>query len=241
MVYDQQPGPETQSLAYVLPNELRQSLLSAGMPPEKIPNEDNLESMLQALEVRFDEWMAYRLAPIQYVQERYCQLKGMITVEHYPVLEIISVKRIIAGEINNKGVPKPKLIETNALWEGGRNIKVAFQTQERCRYRIEYVAGYDPVPPIVTATLLNLLKSFFLNYQGDPTKASPSDLLAQLGTLTRDLTQVSLPGGISQSFRVGDPSTGGKGGGNGKTGGGGGTELDRALLPLLKFKRQVIT
>ena len=231
---------EEQPLAYVFPDELRQTLLLAGLPEERIPFKTNIEALLRSLEVRFDEWLGYRLAPTKYLKERPCQTNGIITVEHYPVLDVLSVKQVQTGWTGSKVNPKLELIDVDALWEGGRNIKVP--NWGRDRFRVEYVAGYDPIPTIVKETLLNLLKNFFLNYEGDPMAASPSDLLAQLNTLTRDLTQVNLPGGISQTFRVGDPSGGGKGGG--KSGGSdGGTELDRALLPLLKFKlrRQTIT
>lgn len=235
-----QPELESQPLAYVLPPELRRTLLGTGMPVEKIPVDAKLEELLRSLEVRLDEWLGYRLAPTRYLQERPCQLNGILTVTNYPVLEIISVKRIVFGSINSKTDSQPKLWDVEAWWEGGRNIRVP--SIGRDKYRVEYVAGYEPIPPIVKETLLNLLKDFFLNHQGDPAIASPSDLLGHLGTLTRDLTQVNLPGGISQTFRVGDPSGGGKGGG-GKGGDSGGTQLDRALLPLLKLKlsRQTIT
>lgn len=235
--YPLQSELEPQDLAYVLPQELRQTLLGAGMPVEKIPADANLEAMLRSLEERFDEWLGYRLAPTKYIKERPCQLNGILTVEHYPVLQILSVKRIITGWIGSQSNPNPQLWDVNAQWMGGRNIRVPSNGRER--YRVEYVAGYDPIPPIVKEVLLNLLKSFFANYQGDPLAISTGDLLAHLNTLTRDLTQVNLPGGISQTFRVGDPSGGSKGGGQP----GGGTELDRALLPLLKFKmrRQTIT
>ena len=230
---------ESQPLAYVFPAELRQTLLGAAVPPEKIPGDEALESLLRSLEVRLDEWVGYRIAPTKYVKERPCQLNGVLTLEHYPVLEIISVKRIMSGWLGGKDL-KPVLEEVEVFWAGGRNIRVPSVTRER--YRTEYIAGYDPIPPIIKETLLNLLKAFFLNYQGNPLAVSPSNLLAHLNTLTRDLTQVNLPGGISQTFRVGDPSGGGKKGG-GKGGDGGGTELDRALLPLLQFKlkRQTIT
>jgi hypothetical protein len=246
MVYDRttafeqplQSELEAQPLAYVLPEELRQTLLSAGLPEEKIPGASNLEQLLRSLEVRVDEWMGYRLAPTRYIKERPCQTNGILHLEYYPVLDVISVKRVVAGFLGTAS-PKPQLWDVPTLWEGGRNIKVP--SQGRDRYRVEYLAGYDPIPPIVKETLLNLLKAFFVNYQGDPAIASPADLLAHLNTLTRDLTQVNLPGGISQTFRVGDPSGGGKSGGG--KGGDGGTELDRALLPLqkLKLRRQVIT
>jgi|GEM_PF-2249354 len=254
MVYDRtrafesplQAELEPQPLAYVLPSELRQTLVTAGMPAEQVPTDTNLESLLRSLEVRLDEWIGTRLAPTKYIKERPCQTNGILTLDFYPVLDILTVKRVTSNWESGTSNPKPRLEEIKFLWEGGRNIKVqpvgfAFG---RDRYRVEYIAGYDPIPPIVKETLLNLLKNFFLKYQGDPTAASPSDLLAHLSAITRDLTQVRLPGGISQSFRLGDPS-GGKGGGenSGGSGGGGGTELDRALLPLVKLKlrRQTIT
>jgi len=232
---------EPQPLAYVFPPDLRHTLLGAGMPPEKIPGDEALEPLLRSLEVTLDEWLGYRIAPTKYIKERSCQVNGILTLECYPVLEIISVKRIKSQWTGKQGL-QPQTEEVDAFWEGGRNLKVPSITRER--YRVEFVAGYDPVPPIIKETLLNLLKKFFLSYRGNPAFVSPGDLLAHLSALTRDLTQVNLPGGISQTFRIGNASGGGKNrDGGSKSGDNGGTELDRALLPLLKLKlrRQTIT
>lgn len=218
----------TLALTYLFPEDLEHLWDSFGFSPEAIPSIDKIEAFLRVLEIRIDSWFGCRIAPCEYVQERPSNNNGIIVLANYPVLE---VKDVELRWVRVAPKQSPAYTKIDVLWEGGRII---YTPTKGDYYRIKYVAGYDPIPDQIKECLIGLLFRFFTLSPGD---FNVGKLLQFTISPRKDLTNVSLPGGIGQTFRVGTLE---------KTNDGaniGGSELDIALLPLieLRIRRTVIT
>lgn len=112
----------------------------------------------------------------------------------------------------------------SAYWDGEQVI----YTGSRGRFVVEYWAGLQPIPDVVKHTAFAVLKSV-IKFGGS------MGGFEALNEPTKDLTSLSLPGGLSQSFQRG---SGGAGGGGGSKGGG--TALDRLLAPIEQYRRRII-
>ncbi len=162
--------------------------------------------------------MGFRAAPTKYTEILTSNARGVVLVYQHPVISIEKVECMLPHLV---GKPEATL-DPRAVWAGKRTLAVGYG--EGVNYRVTYTAGLDPLPKIFSDVIFNLLG-----------KAFQAGGLNFLDAPVRDLTNVALPGGLSQTYRIGG-SGGGQGGG-----GGGDTELGRALAPLMRYRRKVIT
>jgi hypothetical protein len=219
-------------LAYLLPDELQAYLIAEGLfTSTSAPTLDDLEIFLYGLEAIFDAWVGHRIAPAPYTEEKTSNTNGIITLSKYPVIQVKQVQlRILAVEANNSILP-PRYTKTEVLWTGGRTIQVFYPGDV---YLVDYVAGSVEIPLQLKKCLFNLIKKML---QEKPGALDVNFLNAFCSTPNRDLISVHLPGGIGQTFRVGETTS--------KAGEGQGTnsQLDRMLAPLngLRLRRQTIT
>lgn len=216
-------------LAYLLPEELQSHLIQWGyFTPTNIPTLDDLEVFLCGLEAVFDTWVGHRIAATAYTEERISNANGLIILSKYPVIEIKQVQQRALSLINQ--APQAlQYTKVDAAWQGGRSILV---TSAGDNYKIDYISGSTEIPLQLKRCLLNLIKKMLQENSG---AIDVGILNAFCSTPNRDLVSVHLPGGISQSFKVGE--TGSKNGEAQSTN----TQLDRVLSPLLRLRRQTIT
>ncbi|QLE46360.1 hypothetical protein FD723_39815 (plasmid) [Nostoc sp. C052] len=219
-------------LAYLLPEELQSYLIQGGyFTPTNVPTLDDLEIFLYGLEALFDAWVGHRIAATPYTEERISNASGLITLSKYPVIEVKQI-RYRALTIVNQLPQSPALQyvpKVDALWQGGRSILVGSVGDS---YKIDYTAGSAEIPLHLKKCLLNLIKKML---QENPGAIDVGILNAFANAPNRDLISVHLPGGISQTFKIGETNS------KGSEGQSSNTQLDRALAPLLRFRRQTIT
>ena len=89
--------------------------------------------------------------------------------------------------------------------------------------RVTYVAGYDPLPKLFPQCMYQMLLKALENNSPD---------LNWLEEPTRDITSLSLPGGLSHSFKLGNSESR-----KDKLS----RNIDRLLAPLDKYRRVILT
>jgi hypothetical protein len=211
-------------LAYLLPEEFVELLPAWNL---EVPPIEDLTRFLEFLEARLDAWLGYRYAATDYDETMVSNIDGIIFFRHRPVIEVYEVLERVPTVYNQSET----WVKVLASWDQGDIVAVP---SVRVRYRCRYQAGHLDIPLIIKDCLLSLLNSYF---EGGG-KITAASFLSYSNTPIRDLTNVSLPGGLSQTFRVG----GGGGPINSGVSRSRGTILDRAFEPLLdlRVRRQTI-
>jgi len=205
-------------MPYLEPEVARSRLIQYGIyTQENAPSVEMIADILYRLEVRVDEWFDYSIAPTEYTERLTSNSRGLVLTHHYPVISIVKVTQISAQITPNALT----FINPQALWDGKRTLRVG--GMGGINYDVTYIAGYNPIPKLLVDSMFGLLTQVF--------QSGGLDFLDQP---VRDLTNISLPGGLAQTYRVGESkSDGGNGGGS--------TQLDRALAPLAKLRRRIKT
>jgi hypothetical protein len=140
---------------------------------------------------------------------------------------VISVEDIVLVPIQQYGYTATPLSLGPFLanWWQGRKINTG---RPEVTIRVTYTAGIDPIPPIVGMTFFQLAKEIAVKGGGVDT--------GFLYQPTSDVQSISLPGGISKSFKVADTKTGSDAGP-----GLGTSVLDRTLSPINRYRFAYIT
>jgi len=211
-------------LAYLQPSVARDRLIAAGIySVELAPTSEALSWVLSAIETRIDGWLGQRMAPTDYTERLTTNSAGNVLLYHYPVLAVMGIgwyRDVIPG---HESVPVQP-IDIPSVWRQDRRLSLPLGNTP---VQVTYRAGYDPIPAIVGMATWDLLT---LTLKTTGTTGN----VGFLDEPVRDATSLSLPGGISKSFRLG-------GGGSSDGGGsGGGTILDRTLSPLERYRRRIV-
>lgn len=197
------------ALAY-LPLEEARNRISVDdvILPESLSDPISIESLIERIEIWIDSFLNRRLAATKYDQTIASNHRGIVVLPEIRVINIVSVKALYPMPIQSKDEDiaikddedaEPyydlKEIVQTCVWDG----KQAICTYSCAgQYRVVYWAGYRPVPQLVTEVAYNMLRGA-IAHGGD---------LGFLTDVTKDLTSVSLPGGLSQSFQRGQSGSG---------------------------------
>lgn len=214
------------TLAYLMASEARNRLIASGEYDDlTAPQASALEFFLEDIEIVLDEWLGYRAAPTDYVDNVPVNGKGSLVLPNFPVLSVTSGSLLSAqspGFQSQQQLPSAVPIQ----WTSGRVIvvgtpKLAGTATGRMMFQVAYRAGLDPLPGSFKLVTFQLLK-FLMSNGGD---------ITAFDAPSRDVTSISVPG-MSKAFRVngGSPSEGSSG-----------SQLDRLLTPIGQYRRLHVT
>lgn len=199
---------------YLTPDEASSRLLAARLCDlESLPDMATLESWLTIAQIEMDNWLHQSLLPAEHTEILRANYRGILNIPRSPVLE---VKRVAMFSTSLVGRPQLE-IEIPAIWVGGHSVEVG-GTQCFCsngRYKVTYLAGYEPLPGIVPQVMFNVLRRLMSGIA--------------LGDRTRYLTNVGLQGGISQTFELGKEAKDQRSS----------TNLDDLMSPLKRYQRNL--
>lgn len=218
------------SPVYLSPEKARLWLIGENLfTEETVPSLEDLADIILEIEDRIDEWLERRVAPTQYTETDVTNHKGIALMSHYPVL---SVEEIALYPDAAVGGTKPQPIEPGRILGIWRQDRRLYLWERGLVLRVRYTAGLDPIPRIFTTVAFEVLSRALQR------SARGSLAFLELPFQEREVASISLPGGLSKSFRTYRPSDP-KGSGSGA--GGSITELDRLLAPLAKYRYPVVT
>jgi hypothetical protein len=213
---------------YLTEDEAIDTLSEEGITPPV-----NLLRLLRGIESRIDEWLNWRPALTRYVEYLTPNKSWHLYLNNYSPQSIISVKSRYPSYIKNspeaiaeKEASPPDNEDTiytlgvNAFWDNDSRIRInpyrnAFPSyrQDFIQFEVTYYAGLDPLPRIFTETVYEVLLAAVEN----------GNSLGFLHDPTSDTQSLSLPGGLSESKKLGDTKSS--------------NYLERLLQPLSKYRR----
>lgn len=199
---------------------------------ETLPPADELEEIILAIEDRIDEWVGCRVAPTQYVEDDVTNRKGIAMLNHYPVVSVEEIALYPDHVIPAEPAPiEPSRI--SGIW---RRDRCLYMGSADLLLRVRYTAGIQPIPrTFTTVASAVLLKAMGMSPTGDTS-------FLEAPFQEREVSSISLPGGLSKSFRTYRPPAPSNSGGTTGSGlDGSVTELDRLLAPLKRYRYRVIT
>jgi hypothetical protein len=190
------------------------------------PSDLWLNEVLEIGEETIDSWLSHKFGKRQYQEKGVASEDGEVFLRQCPVLEILKVSIYLPDYPNSPPGASPidlEQYEGFAVWLHRNSIWVAYP---RVVATIDYIAGIEPIPPEVERVAFNLFRFFLEN-------TPPGDYpdTTALNAPTRDMTSLSLPGGLSRSFQLGSSSDESRGVP------GTGSILDRLMQPLKKYRR----
>ena len=181
-----------------------------GVPEDKIPTPAKLQTLLRRIAAKIKSFLKFEPLPSIYVEQTVTSEDGLITFSHYPVLRVLEVVHRYGAQ-----PPEPfRLLKPYSLWAGDTRYYVGAYL---AAIEVRYEAGFDPMPPEFIDAVLSILRDAIMEHGGR---------LDFLDTPTRDVTSLSVPGGLSQSFQLG------------KTKDGEGTQLERYLADVAVYQRK---
>lgn len=200
---------------YLTPDEAASRLLASGISSlETLPDAATLENWVTIAQTQMDNWLQQSLLPTEHTEILQANYRGVLNVPKAPLLEI---RRITASLPSIPG-RSPTEIEIPIAWAGGQNLEIGglgcYCSSQRY-YKVTYLAGYDPLPPIVPQVAFNILKRLMAG--------------VELGDRTRHLINVGLQGGISQTFALGNEAK------NQRSS----TNLDDLMSPLERYRKKL--
>ena len=224
---------------YLLPEEIKVRLIKSGdYTEEDVPGLDDIQYLIDLVVMRFELWLGYSMPLQQYAETLNASYGGVVLMTHSPVKSVVSV-HWTQDQYPGYETSPTTLIECRTLWhphKSGRRLEVLYPSASfsstqppegvvtRWFYDVVYMAGYDPIPNEVKLVLTQLLLKSIreTGISGD---------LSFLDMPRRDVASVSIPGGVTKTYRVSSASGGA---------GSGGTELDIILTPLNKYRKQFV-
>ena len=180
--------------------------LDAGIPDAR------LSLLIESLENRVDAWLDCCVSPKLYIRKIRSDRQGLLMLNDTPVLEIIQLECLLSYFTSNPGTP----IATAGLWDGGNYLRTGMSN---AYFRVTYRAGYALIPEVFETTIFEALAIAL----------QPENLATGLEFLSRptaDITSLTLPGGVSQTFQVS------------KTEGASATNEGRLFQRLIPFRRK---
>lgn len=216
------------SPVYLSPEKARLWLIgSTSFTEATVPPPEELSEIILGIEDRIDEWLGRRVAPTQYTETGVTNHKGIALMTHYPVLSVEEIA--LYPDVAVGAEPQP--IEPGRIAGIWRQDRRLYLWSHGLVLRVRYTAGLEPIPRIFTAVSLEVLSKVL--------EKSPTGSLGflELPFEEREIASISLPGGLSKSFRTHRP---GNPKGSGSGAGGSITELDRLLAPLERYRYPVV-
>jgi hypothetical protein len=214
------------SLAYLTAEAARDRLILMGKyTAETAPSLELLELGLSDLEIVVDGWAGYRIAPTQYTERLTTNAKGEAIMTYYPVLSVENLMSFQDHAVGISPLPIPK-VQIASIWRQNRRL---FFNVRNVPFEVTYVAGIDPLPREVTQAVWSLLLKVIEE------RALGGDLNF-LNTADREVASISIPGGLSKSFRY--PTSSSSGNSNRQQPQ---TVLDKILMGIDKYRRRTIT
>lgn len=192
------------------------------------PSDVWLEEVLTIGEETIDSWVGLSFGKQQYQEKGVASEDGDVLLRKHPALEVLKVTVYLPDYPNSPNGPSSidlEQYEGFTVWLQRNSIWVAYP---RATVAVDYLAGIDPIPPEVNRVAFNLFRFFLEN---TPPGGYPDT--TALNSPTRDMTSLSLPGGLSRSFQLGSNNLAGKT----KGVAGDGSILDRLMEPLRKYRR----
>jgi hypothetical protein len=199
---------------YLTPDEASSRLLAARICDlESLPDMATLESWLMIAQTEMDNWLHQSLLPTEHTEILRANYRGILNIPRSPVLEVKRVTMFLTSVIG-----QPQLeIEIPAIWAGGHSVEIGGVQcfYSNGRYKVTYLAGYEPLPGIVPQVMFNILRRLMIGIE--------------LGDRTRYLTNVGLQGGILQTFELGKEAKDQRSS----------TNLDDLMSPLKRYQRNL--
>lgn len=190
-------------MPYITVDKARE-LLSLELEESDIPSDNRLSLMIERVEKYLNHWLGRSLLPTLYKDILQCTRYGKVSLREYPVLAVVEVKHILPSVVKDE--LQDQLAKELDPKEAGYD---EYRRNQASGYRLGdtivdtgithgwveviYWAGYDPLPTILEDVIVHAL-SFVIN------EGSATALMRPL----RQVTSQSLPGGLSQSFKLPD-------------------------------------
>lgn len=208
-------------LGYLDATDARRRLILGGIfTEETCPRVEVLESVLEEVEARIDGWLGMRMAVTRYTETLRANDNGIGLTNQYPIARIISAESVAWQSV---GLSVPTQPRAMVSWEGAvRTVQVGSCQQ----IRLTYEAGYEPLPSILVSIVYTILRRSAAN--------GASIDLDWLDKPVRDAQSITLPGGLSKTFKVSSGSASAQDGA-------GTSELDRLMMPLSRYRRTILT
>jgi hypothetical protein len=181
---------------------------------EKIPieSESQIEVILDYLQDEMDNWFNQKLLPTVYQEKIRSNHDCNLFLGKYPVIAVQAVA-MISPRMSVGYRHKSAVYHLPWLWDEQQTISVSCPGL----YEVTYISGHEKLP-----TLFGEQQYFLLRLVLERGYSS-------IHERTKTLTNVNLPGGLSQGFERGKAPE--------KVGG---TVLDEALYPLFRFRRKIL-
>lgn len=212
--------------AYLMAESARTRLIATGVyTVESAPSVAAIADLLTSLEIRLDGWLGRRMAVEEYTERLIANSNGVALMRHYPVIDVLEAWWYRDAFPGHEQTGSPNPISVSTVWRQNRNLQFPLAGTP---IRVTYRAGYDPVPPVFGQTMYQLLKVVISKGGLDF-----SDL-SFLDEPVKDVASLSVPGGISKTFRVGG-SAAANGADSSKDGS---TILGRILAPLDRYRKR---
>lgn len=167
---------------------------------------------------RIETWLQFSPTFSHYIETIKTSQCGSVRLSNYPVQEIEEVS--VAYGIS---IPQPQNWQvTHGWWFGDQYIH---GLSALTLVRVKYKAGFNPLPQRFISALKSVMLTLYQKFNGD---------VSQLNNPVSDVKSLSLPGGVSQTFVVGERDSSSRNAVNHKT------ILDRLLHDLLPDKRSLL-
>lgn len=199
----------------------QQKLIDLGFfTAETVPNIAKIEHGLTIVETYIDQYLCYHAPRRTYTERLHANYKGILTLGEFPVLNVMSVIFL-----------RPDLVPENlkpeniySYYMGNRIIETFYPG---FYFEVVYEAGLDPLPPIMSNVAFDILRLLL----GDG--KTPFGISTMM-TPTRDISSLSLPGGLSKGWQTGKLASDNKADEQFA-----GTEVGRILSLLARYKRNI--
>lgn len=195
-------------MTYLDPVTAQMRLVAMGSyTAETAPSLLALKLLIHAIEERIDAWLGYHAASVPIKSRVRVNGNGYALLPRYPVQEVTAIEVFVPAR---PSLTINRSATLNTYWLGDRRIRLPYPN---CNVDCFYKAGYDPVPEIFSDTVLQVLTEMLTAIainEMETGVGSLGDALAFLSERSSNVTSTSLPGGLSQSFELGDaPKMGG--------------------------------
>lgn len=168
------------------------------------------EDLLLGIQSRIELYLGFCPLVTEYREKYMSNEQGCIALKKYPVISVLDTK-VVRGRLTGRPF---RINDAIAAWRGGTTVYVG---SAYTLIEILYEAGLEPLPQIFKEVARDLAIAC----------VNPENTISEsFQSPTRDITSVSIPGGLSQSFRLGQtvPTT----------------IFERICVPLEPYKRKNI-
>lgn len=219
-------------MTYLTAEEAQTKLIASGLfASETAPSLETLTSALELIESKIDSWVGYSLSAIKYRENIRSNSRGIVLLTNYPVIEVVKVEQIRSRSAAAENPPEAAELEMPFEYSSDRSIAIYLPN---ARVKVTYTAGYEAGSAemaLAKGVVLSVLMKIVSQDAGEETDTTVNWWdLNFLNQYQRYVTSLSLPGGLTQSFKVMD------GGGSG-----GSNQWDELLSPLAGYRRTIMT